>query len=160
MTQESESLITDEMRASIGREGPPTVYEIEKLGIRQYARAVGHIDPVFYDEDYAKSKGHRSLVAPPRYLGQAPIRSATYGGPGAQMQQGGRRWRALDGGSEHRYTGVEICAGDVLTSVTRTTDIKQREGRLGPMLITTSETVYTNQNGEVVCRVIGTGIQY
>jgi hypothetical protein len=100
-------------------------------------------------------------VAPPRYLGQPPIRSAAYGGPGAQMQEpGGRRWRALDGGSEHHYTGVEICAGDVLTAVTKTVDIRQREGRLGPMLITRRETTYTNQNGEVVCRVYGTGIQY
>ena len=70
MTQEkAESMITDEMRASIGVEGRPTTLEVDKAGIRMFARAVGQKDPVFYDEAYAKSKGHRSLVAPEGFFG-------------------------------------------------------------------------------------------
>jgi predicted metal-dependent phosphoesterase TrpH len=160
MAQETESLITDEMRASIGREGPPSTLEVEKTGIRMFARAVGHKDRIFYDEAHAKSRGYRSLVAPPGFLGTTiydPDRG--YTGPGAPGRDG-RPVRALNGGSEYEYTGVPICAGDVLTSVTKTVDIQERQSSLGRMLITRRETVYTNQNGEVVCRAYGTALQY
>ena len=162
MTQEqAESLITDEMRASIGREGLPTRLEVEKTGIRMFARAVGQTDPIFYDEAYAKSKGHRSLVAPEGFLG-TPIfdPSRPPAGPGAPAGRGGRLTRALNGGSEYEYYGIDICAGDVITAVSKTVDITERQSSLGQMLITRRETTYTNQNGEVVCRSYGTGLQY
>ena len=81
-----ESAITDEMRASVGVEGPPSLNEVTTTGIRMFARAVGYTRPLFYDEAYAKSKGHRSLVAPPGYLGTAqynPNATRPMGGPGA-----------------------------------------------------------------------------
>jgi acyl dehydratase len=156
MTQETQSRITDEMRATIGREGPPTRLDVEKAAIRMFARAVGYTDPIFYDEDYAKSKGHRSLVAPPGFLG-TPIfnPNAMRGGGG-----GGPQGRALNGGNEWEYTGVEICAGDTLTAVGKVVSIDERRSSLGTLVITRRETTYTNQNGEVVCRAYGTGLQY
>ncbi len=165
MTQETESLITEEMRASIGREGPAVRHEVDKTGIRMFARSVGHKDPIFYDEEYAKSKGYRSLVAPPGYLGTPAFRPGGGGaGPGGGMpgMGGGRARRVLNGGTEFEYTGVPICAGDVLTSVGKTVSIdEQQSGSLGAkMLITRRESKYTNQNGEVVCRSYGTSLQY
>ncbi len=159
MTQETESSITDEMRASIGVEGPPTRLEVDKTGIRMFARAVGYSDPVFFDEEYAKSKGHRSLIAPPGYLGTTAFNpNARQAGPGGPAR--GRQGGGLDGGVERQYTGVEICAGDVLTAVSKIVSINERPSRLGNMVITRRETTYTNQNGEVVCRAYGTILTY
>jgi hypothetical protein len=157
MTQEAQSLITDEMRASIGREGPPGRHEVDKTGIRMFARAVGHTDQIFYDEDHARSKGYRSLVCPPGYLGTAVFNPAA-SRPGAA--QTGRRTLNLNGGNEYEYTGVAICAGDVLTSVAKVVSIDEVTTRRGPMLVTRRETTYTNQDGEVVCRSYNTGLQY
>ena len=67
MTQAS--LITDELRSAIGRESPPVTYEVDNLGCRQFARSVGYTDPVFFDEEHARSQGHRGIVAPPGFLG-------------------------------------------------------------------------------------------
>jgi acyl dehydratase len=171
MTQQEQgqSAITDEMRASIGREGPPSRHEMDKTAIRMFARAVGHTDPIYYDEEYAKSKGYRSLVAPPAFLG-TPVfnpRGAGAGGMaamaaamGAGAGAGGRPRRVLDGGAEHEYTGVPICAGDVLTAVSKTVSIEETQSRLGTMLITRRETSYTNEDGEVVARVYRTSLQY
>jgi hypothetical protein len=159
--QQEESLLTDEMRATIGVESAPAKLEVEKTAIRMFARAVGHTDLIFYDEDYARSKGHRSIVAPPGYLG-TPIYSPNSGGftgPGGRSPSG-RPLRALNGGTEYEYTGVEICAGDTITSVSKTISIDERRSSMGLMLITRRETVYTNQNGEVVCRGYGTGLTY
>jgi len=163
MTQEQapESLITDEMRASIGKEGAPVRLELDKTAIRMFARAVGHTDLKYYDEAHAQSLGHRSIVAPPGYLG-TPVFSPNSGGftgPGL-VGPGGRVLRALNGGSEYEYTGIDICAGDVLTAVTKVVSIDERRSSIGLMMITRRETVYTNQNGEVVCRSYGTGLSY
>jgi acyl dehydratase len=163
MTQESESLITDQMRENIGKEGPPQTLEVEKTGIRMFARAVGHTDQIYYDAEYAKSKGHRSLVAPPAYFGTPIYNPATRGDAGGGQNTpgpGGRIMRGLDGGREFDYTGIEICAGDILTAVSKTVDISERKSSLGMMMITRRETTYTNQNGEVVCRAYGTVLQY
>jgi acyl dehydratase len=165
MTQESEpeSIITDEMRANVGKEGPPQTLEVDKTAIRMFARAVGHTDQIYYDEAYAKSKGHRSLVAPPAFFGTGiynPQRGGGGGGGANMTLPNGRVLRGLDGGREFQYTGVEICAGDVLTAVSKTVDISERKSSLGMMMITRRETTYTNQNGEVVARVYGTALQY
>ncbi len=63
------SVITDAMRATIGRESEPVTYEIDNLGCRQFARAVGYTNPIYYDAAHAKSKGYRGLAAPAGFLG-------------------------------------------------------------------------------------------
>ncbi len=166
MTQEAPSLITEEMKASIGRESPPSRSDVDKTGIRMFARSVGHIDPIFYDEDAAKARGYRSLVCPPGYLGTGVFNPARMGAMAAAMgggmpgAAGGRRMRVLNGGTEYEYTGIPICAGDVLTSVGKTVSIEQVASSLGQMVITRRESTYTNQNGEVVARSYGTSLNY
>jgi hydroxyacyl-ACP dehydratase HTD2-like protein with hotdog domain len=158
MTQES--IITDEMRAAIGREMPPYTLEIDKTSIRLFARAVGHTDRIYYNEEYARSKGHRSLVCPPGFLGQ-PV----YGPDQLPRLTGYVRLetplkRVLNGGNEFEYFDEDICAGDVLTATTKLADLKERPGSMGPMLFITSETTYKNQQGKVVAKMLSTGIQY
>lgn len=48
-------LITDEMRATIGKESDPTTSEVDRTAIRMFARSVGHTDPIYYDEAAAKA---------------------------------------------------------------------------------------------------------
>ena len=67
--------------------------------------------------------------------------------------------RILNGGTEIEYFG-DICAGDVLTSTSHTAAFEETKGSLGEMLITTSKTVYKNQDGKVVAISTGTGIRY
>jgi hypothetical protein len=65
----------------------------------------------------------------------------------------------VNAGIEVEY-GVRMRPGDVITSVRRLGSYREREGRLGLMLITTTEDVWTNQNGEVVKTTNQTGISY
>jgi hypothetical protein len=161
MTTE-QSHITEEMRASIGREGPPSLREVSRWGIRMFARSVGYTDPIFYDVEEARKRGHRDLVAPPGYLG-TPIfnpRAAEGGEMGAPRSRPGGMTRGLNGGNEYEYLDT-IVAGDVLEARSRTVDIQERIASIGPMIITTSETVYTRVgDGKVVAKARGTGISY
>ena len=158
--QETKSVVTDEMREAIGKESKPTTMEVDKTGCRMFARAVGHTDLIFYDEEYAKSKGYRSIVAPPGFLG-TQVYSPLRGDP---AETGGLRFsipykRVLNGGTEYEYFG-DICAGDVLTARSKISGFTEREGSMGPMLLTSRETTLSNQDGEVVAKMYGTVIQY
>jgi acyl dehydratase len=158
-----DSLITPEMRDAVGVESEPWRVEVDKTAIRMFARAVGYTDPVFYDEDVAKARGYRSLPAPPHYLG-TPVydprnSDPTFGAPrrGRSIESGLKR--RLNGGTEIEYFG-DIVAGDVLTASSQIAEVVERQGSIGRMLITTTETTYTNQDGRVVAKSRGTGIQY
>ena len=157
----SESLITDEMRAVIGVESKPWICELDKTAVRMFARSVGQTDPVFYDEEEAKRAGYRSLPAPPGYLGTPifdPKRSE--GAPGRAGPQPSRELtRILNGGTEIEYLD-DICAGDVLTARSHVAGYEERKGSIGDMLIVTSKTTYTNQDGNVAAVVTGTLIRY
>lgn len=163
---QAEGLITDEMRATIGKRSEPRTHEVDKTSVRMFARAVGHTDPIFYDEEAAKAAGYRSLPCPPGYLG-TPIFKPSAGNTGnaaQMMRQSGPQPRrplnrVLNGGTEIEYFG-DICAGDVLQAVSYTADMVERQGSIGEMLITTTKTEYTNQNGELVAISTGTGIRY
>lgn len=155
-----ESLITDEMRAQIGKESEPTTLEIDKTSVRMFARAVGYTDPVYYDEEAAKAAGYRSLPAPPGYLGTPVYDPNRRGARPQQMMEPSRPLkRMLNGGTDVEYL-ADICAGDVLTSSSAVSSIEERQGRLGEMLITTTKTTYRNQDGKVVAIMTGTGIRY
>ena len=160
MAEAQDSLITDEMRAYIGKESEPTTLEVDKTSVRMFARAVGYTDPVFYDEEAAKAAGYRSLPAPPGYLG-TPVYNPSRPGRGFAMgpQPARPLNRILNGGTDVEYFD-DICAGDILTSTSHVASYEQRKGSIGDMLITTTKTVYKNQAGKVVAIMTGTGIRY
>lgn len=153
------SVITDEMRAAIGKESEPVTVEVDKTAVRMFARAVGYKDLVFYDEEHAKSKGYRSLPAPMGFLGHPIYRPDRPSRPAYVMAFKTPFKRVLNGGTDFEYH-EPICAGDVLTATSKIADIKEREGRMGPMLFIIGETTYKNQEGKTVAKFRGTLIQY
>lgn len=159
MAQPETSVITDKMRAEIGVESEPVTFEVDKTACRMFARAVGYTDPIYFDEQYAKSKGYRGIPAPVGFLGHPvydPNRPQRLGG---YSRTDTPFKRILNGGTDIEYFDT-VCAGDVLTATSKLADLSEREGRLGPMLVTVTESTYRNQDGKLVARARGTGIQY
>ena len=157
MTQAS--VITDEMRAAIGKESEPITFELDKHSCRMFARSVGYTDPLYFDEDYAKSKGYRGIPAPVGFLGHPIFNpNAPQRPPGYSLFDSPFK-RILNGGTDVEYLDTP-CAGDTLTATGKLVDLSEREGRLGPMLITTTETTYRDAAGNVVAIARGTAIQY
>jgi hypothetical protein len=66
----------------------------------------------------------------------------------------------LNGGIDVTY-GVRMRPGDVITAGRSSlVDYRERPSRLGLMLLTTTETTWTNQKAELVKVTRGTGIRY
>jgi hypothetical protein len=152
-------VLSDEVRALVGVEGPETTHEVTSTGCRLFARAVGHTDVIFYDRDHARSRGYRDIVAPPGFLG-----AQCYQPGSAESHETGMKLplpykRVLNGGTAYEYLD-DVCAGDVLTARSKTVDIRERTGSIGPMLIVYRETTYRRPDGEVVAKMYGNTIHY
>jgi hypothetical protein len=158
------SLLTDEMRAAVGQEFRwVTSFPISANEIRRWAMAVYYpaLAPRrFWDEAYAATTRFGGLVAPEDFNPFAWMTASPEPGTGAAP---GRPWpepelglpdppaRAnIIAGMDVEYTGVGMRPGDVVRSVTSLGGYREREGRLGLMLETTTEERWTNQRDELI----------
>ena len=170
------TLISEAMQAAVGRELSRAVsYPISVSDIRKWAIAVYYPEEpprLFWDEAYAATTVHGGIVAPEEFNPFAWMTAEPSGVPpsGASRVDPDRTERLLgieppglkfmlNGGIDVEY-GVRMRPGDVITSVQSLAGYREREGRLGQMLVSTSENVWTNQRGEVVRRYQGTVIRY
>lgn len=147
------TFLTEAMRQqAIGQESPPVCLEVEKGAIIKFAQAIGDGNPLFNDEAAARKTSYGGLIAPPTFL-----RSLGQIRPDLPFDI--PLHRVLDGGSDWEYfQPVRPC--DRITAVARITDLRERSGRLGLMLISTIVTTYRNQFDEVVATQTNTTIRY
>jgi acyl dehydratase len=136
----------------IGRESQPVSVDVEKGAIIKFAQAIEDDNPVFNDESAARNTRYGGLIAPPTFLRSVIVARAEY--PFDMPYD-----RLLDGGSEWEYF-EPVRAGDRITAVSRITDINERSGRMGLMLITTYVITYRNQFDQIAATQTSTSIRY
>jgi acyl dehydratase len=54
-------------RSSLGRSTPATLNEVERGAVRRFAEAIGDLNPMYFDPDYARASGFKGLLAPPTF---------------------------------------------------------------------------------------------
>ena len=147
-----ESIITPQMRDAIGVESHPLTHDVEQGAIIKFAEAIGDSNPLFNDEQAARSARYGGLIAPPTFLRSMP--------PGPMKVEVRSPYPAgLDGGSEWEYF-EPVRTGDRITVTVKIAEMIEREGRLGKMLFIVRETRYVNQFGNVAALQRSTGISY
>ena len=142
------SLITDEMRALVGKGSETWAVEVDRSACRLFARAVGHTDPIYYDVEAARAKDLRDVSAPPGFLGR-PIFNPGVDSP-AEKSAGDLPWETagLNGGNDFEYFDT-VCAGDTLKALRRVVDWNERESRMGRMVILKEDVEY-RRDGKLV----------
>jgi acyl dehydratase len=147
-------LLNEEALKQVGKAGEARTYDVERGAIRRFAEAIEDRNPLFNDEHAARDTRFGSMIAPPTFCRSmgSPI-------PDVRISALGQTFRGLDGGSEWEYF-KPIRPGDRITVQTRLVDLRESEGRLGPMIFITMETTYTNQFGELCVTQRSTGIRY
>ena len=153
MTQESDSLITEEMRRAIGVESEPGVIQVERETIRRVADALGDPNPLWRDEEYAKGTSHGGIIAFPIAFHpstRAGTPNASYESPARGGVVASDEWEFCE----------PVRPGDEITVTTRVVDFYEREGRQGKMLFTVTETTYRNQHGRMAMVQRRTGVGF
>jgi hypothetical protein len=165
------SNVTDEMRGLLGRPLETSVsYPIDRNDIRRWAIAVYYPEAPprqFVDEASAEAAAHGGMVAPDEFNPFAWA-SASRTGPGVAALEVDRvllmagatehllgvkppeLTHGLNGGIEVLYGEAPMRPGDVITDTAAISEYREREGRLGLMLFTTTDHVWVNQRGEHV----------
>ena len=156
-------VVTEQARALIGMETSSQLGEVTLRELQRYAVAVGDMNPLYFDEEYAGRSAYGGTIAPPNFL--TAIIGWHPGPPEEQLTPDGRPagreytlplkgvTRAMGGGQELEFL-APVRPGDSFTRVTKLVDISEKEGKSGRLVIVEAEQRYVNQRGEtaVVCR--------
>jgi acyl dehydratase len=136
---------------AVGKEYPAVTYEVGLEKIREYANAVGESSEVHRDREAAKAAGFRDVVAPPMF---AVVYSSPALGPAILDPDVGINLAAMVHGGQEFVWGEPVCAGDVITTTSRVTDISEKDGK--GFYVFESNSV--NQDGDEVVRGTWTNI--
>ena len=160
----SKPLLTiNDMLKYVGTEARPHVFAFGPEVVRRYLEAVQDANPLWTDDDFACSTRYQGAIVPPHIFsavmtiarcspesGAIPIPVPEAPLPRENTLEGEETWEF--------FTPLRI--GDVIVSLTRLSDVKRREGRLGEMFILTYEAESFNQREELVARSINTIVNY
>ena len=74
MTDSPESILTPELRSWIGRSSRPAQLEtMAASDVRRYVDATGDANPLWLDDDFARSAGYREPFASAHPRGLGPV---------------------------------------------------------------------------------------
>jgi acyl dehydratase len=157
-------LLPEELKKFIGQTVDSSIFEIEKEPIRRFADAIGDLNPLYWDEDYAKKSRYGAIIAPPGFLsslwftgrstkwGPQEHPSESLGSPDLMnaLSQAGYK-RILDTGIDYEFS-VVVKAGDVIMSTAVVKDIMERSNKEGKVVFLVTETTWTNQDKQIVAK--------
>jgi acyl dehydratase len=160
MTDAAEFIITPELGGWIGRKSPLTRLEIMSASdVRRYVDATGDANPLWLDDEFARSAGYRSRLLPPTLVGWVPF--SLREGPdrsGADPTDLRRQLPLPEGYTNVRNAGSETewlqpaYVGEQLSTHSRIVDIVARQGRVGLGIYITQEEQILNSQQEIVMR--------
>ena len=130
--------------SAVGKTFAPVTYIVGREKVREYARAVGETNALYFDPDSARAAGHRDVVAPPMFVTvyTSPAISPAFSDPEIGMDVA----RMVHGAQEFAW-GPLVVAGDEIATEVEVTDISERGG-VGFYVF---ESRSDNQDGERVC---------
>ncbi len=162
MNEGASGLITDEARALIGQETEQYLGALSLRDCQRYAIAIGDLNPLYFDADYAKRSAYGGLIAPPNML--TAVRAWGAGAREDELAPDGvvdlpeeklpiRLKRRMAGGQELTLH-TPARPGDHITRRGGIVSLEERSGRSGQFVVMVREDRYYNERGEllVTCR--------
>ncbi len=148
------TLLTDEHRAWIGHEGPPTHVEVSRRDIVKYSIATEQTLQKYLVGDEAPPMFIFNLFGAMRLVSEMRddgLPRGSGGGPKLPLQ------RVMAGGTE-LILQRPIRPGDKLTGVQRIVDLYEKQGSQGPLIFTVRALRVTDAQGQAVLEEVQTGI--
>ena len=133
-------------RDFIGRSGKSSApYEVSRVKIKEFAEAIGDMNPIYHDREAAIAAGHPDVVAPPTF---PIVFSLAEAGKVLSDPELGLNYAMVVHGEQRFEYDRPIYAGDRLLTTTTITEIRS-VGRNG---FVTLRSDITTVDGEPVCR--------
>ena len=138
-------------RSVIGRKSKPAKNLIERGAIRRFAEAIGDLNPLWVDEEYAGKTRHGGIVAPPTFPVSLQVGSNVREGLPIDLK------KILHGEMEFEYLRP-LRAGEVITCSAEIVDFYTKEGKSGVMSFLVTETRGVDERGELVYKFRSTTV--
>jgi len=131
----------------LGKEFPPFAVTLERGKVKEFARAIGDLNPLYLDDRVGAASEWGDLIAPPTF-------AITFRDEGADTnallrELGTDISRVLHGEQEfeiHR----PLQPGQTYLCRAKVVDIYEKTGKSGPMAFVVRETAITDRDNEVV----------
>jgi acyl dehydratase len=126
---------------------PPFAVTVERGKIKEFARAIGDLNPFYLDERVGQASEFGDIIAPPTFL--TTFRDESADTTALLRELGTDISRVLHGEQEfelHR----PIRPGETFLCRSKVVDIYEKTGRSGPMAFVVREMAVTDHTNEVV----------
>jgi len=151
-------------------------FPVEASHIMMFARSIGDENPIYHDEEHARSTEVGSIIAPPTFVQASAQFDPDYrlrpkaggeGWMGSGKEATGARQEVSGGGgggglhAEHHFEyHRHLKPGDVLSATITPGKTWEKQGkRSGKLLFSESITEYRDQSGELVITARGVGVR-
>lgn len=131
----------------IGKEYPPYVVTVERGKIKEFARAIGDLNPLYMDDRVGAASEWGDIIAPVTFA--TTFRDETADTNVLLKDLGTDISRLLHGEQEievHR----QLKPGESYLCRTKILDIQEKTGRSGPLGFVVRETAVTDKANEIV----------
>ena len=134
-------------KSVVGKEMPPFVVTVERGKIKEFARAIGDLNPLYLDDRVGQASEFGDIIAPPTFL--TTFRDESADTSALLRELGTDISRVLHGEQEfeiHR----PLRPGETFLCRSRVLDVYEKTGKSGPMAFVVREMVVTDKTDEIV----------
>jgi acyl dehydratase len=134
----------------VGREFPPYVVTVERGKVKEFARAIGDLNPCYLDDRVGAASEWGDVIAPPTFA--TTFRDDTIDTAAFLRELGTDISRILHGEQEFEIFRP-LRPGESYVCRARVVDVHEKTGKSGPMAFVVRETAIADKTNELVARV-------
>ena len=134
-------------RAVVGKEFPPYAVTVERGKIKEFARAIGDLNPFYVDERVGAASEWGDIIAPPTFATTFRDDSLDYT---AFLRELGTDISRVLHGEQEFELHQPLQPGRTYLCRARVVDVYEKSGKSGPMGFVVRETSITDAANEIV----------
>jgi hypothetical protein len=134
-------------RSVLGKEYPPYPVTVERGRLKDFARAIGDLNPFYLDDRAGAASEWGDVIAPPTF--PITFRDERADSAALLSDLGVDISRVLHGEQEFELFR-QLTPGETYLCRTKVVDIYDKSGRSGPMSFVVREIAVTDRVGEIV----------
>jgi acyl dehydratase len=135
-----------------GKEYPPYSVTVERGRIKDFARAIGDLDPLYLDDRVGAASEFGDIIVPPTF--PITFRDET-GDTNTLLKDLGVDISRILHGEQEFELHRPITPGETLLCRPKITDVYEKSGKSGPMAFVVRETYVTDARNELVATLRG-----
>ncbi|OLC16037.1 MAG: hypothetical protein AUH29_06300 [Candidatus Rokubacteria bacterium 13_1_40CM_69_27] len=131
----------------LGKEYPPYAVTVERGKIKEFARAIGDLNPFYLDDSVGRASPWGDVIAPPTFA--ISFRDEVADSSALLRDLGVDISRVLHGEQEFEIFR-QLTPGQTYLCRTKVLDVYEKTGRSGPVAFVVRETAVTDRTNEIV----------